>query len=249
MVIQKISGRLIKTMAVQTQQAKVMSVRQLTSHVRELTILPLEWKLTFKPGQWVSLHLPIGQHPPLLRAYSIAEPESTTGNIVLVFDRVPQGLGSGYLFRLRERDHLLMAGPYGRFAIPEPLTQDLLMIARYTGIVPIHCIIKHLFANKVPTRIMLVYSGPSQQELIYHAEFLDLASRHDTFHYAPIILSGDGSRGEDYRPVMEAVRLLIGGGRNVFPMICGIQSFVRPLRTYFTELGFGKKDIRHETYD
>ena len=249
MVKEKIFWRLVSTMTVQTQQAQVVRIRQLAPQVRELTLLPSEWKVSFKPGQWVSLHLPIGQRPPLLRAYSMAEPESTTGTLVLVFDRVPQGAGSGYLFRLQERDMVLMAGPYGRFAPPEPLTQDLLLIARYTGIVPLHCIIKHLFANEVSTKIMLVYGGPSQQELIYHDEFVELASRHHSFHYVPILLSGNGNRGEDYQRVMEAIRLLVRGRRDVFPMICGTQSFVHPLRTYFAELGFGKKEVRHETYD
>jgi ferredoxin-NADP reductase len=236
-------------MAEQTQQAQVVSVRQLCPLVRELILLPLEWKVSFKPGQWVSLHLPVGQRPPLLRAYSMAEPESTTGQIMLAFDRVPRGLGSGYLFTLQEGDKVVMAGPYGRFVLPEHLTQDLLLIARYTGIVPVHCIIKHLFASEPSLKVTLVYSGPNPQELIYHDEFAELALRHPGFHYVPVLLGSDVHAEEDYKPVLETIDSLIGRRKDFLPMICGVKSFVHPLRTYFTGLGFVRKEIRYEIYD
>src|SRR2546422_777588 len=80
-----------------TQRAKVTRARMLSPTVRELVVVPLESKISFKPGQWVSLKLPVGERQPLTRAYSMAEPESSSGELVLAFDRVPSGLGSGYL--------------------------------------------------------------------------------------------------------------------------------------------------------
>lgn len=246
-------------MAVQTQEAQVVGVRDLSPSVRELTLSPLAWKVSFKPGQWISLHLPVGRHPPLLRAYSLAEPESVSGNLVLAFDRVPQGLGSGYLFALKTGDKVVLAGPYGKFLIPESLTQDLLFIARYTGIVPAHCMIKHLFAGElrggnhlaeaIQKKSTLVYCAPNEQESIYHDEFVNLATRHSIFHYVPVVLSGIEHAEGDHRPVIETIAPLVEGRRDLLPMISGTKAFVQPLRTYFTDLGFGRKEIRHETYD
>ena len=75
-------------MAEATQQAAVVSVRDLTPSVRELVLLPLEQAIHFRPGQWVSLKLPVGARPPLVRAYSTAEPEAASGHLVLVFDQI-----------------------------------------------------------------------------------------------------------------------------------------------------------------
>ncbi|HET8580464.1 MAG TPA: FAD-binding oxidoreductase, partial [Nitrospiraceae bacterium] len=86
-------------MAQPTQQAQVVSVRSLSPTVRELVLSPLERKIFFRPGQWVSLQLPVGEHPPLVRAYSMAEPEASSGHLVLALDHVPNGVGSGYLFK------------------------------------------------------------------------------------------------------------------------------------------------------
>src|SRR5439155_10878377 len=118
-----------------TQRANVTRARMLSPPVRELVLMPLESKITFKAGQWVSLKLPVGERQPLTRAYSMAEPESSSGELVLVFDRVPGGLGSGYLSSIQEGDDLVLAGPYGNFTVPLPLTIDLVLVARFTGIV------------------------------------------------------------------------------------------------------------------
>lgn len=235
-------------MAQPTQQAQVVSVRSLSPTVRELVLSPLEQKICFRPGQWVSLQLPVGEHPPLVRAYSMAEPEAPSGHLVLAFDHVPKGLGSGYLFTLKEGDRVVLSGPYGNFVVPEPLSHDLVFVARYTGIVPIRCIIKHLFMTPQSHEVTLIYGGPARAELIYHNEFTALAAAQTNFHYVPTILNRQKADGES-RPETELMASLFADRRDVFPMICGVKAFVRPLRTYFTERGFERRGLRHETYD
>lgn len=236
-------------MAQSTQQAQVISVRALSPTVRELVFSPLERKISFTPGQWVSLQLPVGAHPPLVRAYSMAEPEAPSGHLVLAFDHVPKGLGSGYLVTLKEGDRVVLSGPYGNFVVPEPLTKDLIFIARYTGIVPIRCIIKHLFAGTLPPKVTLVYGVPSRAELIYHDEFTELASHHNSFRYVATVLDGHQQSDGEHRQEIELLPSLLEGRKDVLPMICGVKAFVRPLRTYFTECGFERRELRHETYD
>jgi NAD(P)H-flavin reductase len=178
----------------------------------------------------------------------MAEPEAPSGNLVLVFDHVPKGLGSGYLVTLKEGDRVVLSGPYGKFAVPESLTKDLVFIAHYTGIVPIHCIIKHLFATPQSREMTLIYGGPDRAELIYHEEFTALSAAQTNFHYVPTILNRQEADGES-RPEAELVASLFADRRDMFPMICGVKAFVRPLRTYFTERGLERREIRVETYD
>lgn len=240
-------------MAEPTQKARLLSVRSLSPAVRELVLVPTEYKISFKPGQWVSLQLPVGERPPLVRAYSMAEPESADGRLVLVLDRVPHGLGSGYLFTLKEGDEVTVAGPYGNFVIPDPVTKELVFVARYTGIVPIRCMIKHLFAGTPGCQVTLVYGGPSQVEFIYHDEFTDLASRQARFRYVPKLLTEpsrvSGQPPDGPLPEVEALASLFGVRTDILPMVCGVKTFVRSLRAYFTKLGFERRGVRYETYD
>jgi len=232
-----------------TQRANVTRARMLSPTVRELVLLPLESKISFKPGQWVSLKLPVGERPPLTRAYSMAEPESSSGELVLAFDRVPGGLGSGYLSPVKEGDELILAARYENFTVPRPLTVDLVLVARYTGIVPIRCILRDLFAGPVSRQVTLIYGSPTQTERIYHDELQEMAARHKAFRYLPTVVDGSGPAGEESRSESEILASLWQGRKDFLPMVCGTKAFIRPLKTCMSELGFGRKEAKFETYD
>ncbi len=233
------------------QLAQVVSARPLTPHMRELVLEPLEHRISFKPGQWVSLKLPVGPHPPLNRAYTMAEPEQPSGLLTLAYDLVPGGLGSHYLSTLKTGDRVPLSGPYGHFVLPDPSTKELLFIARYSGIVPFRCMLTHCFLSSRPVhnRITLLYSAPSWEEMAYHDEFAALASWQTRFRYMPIVLPQNSPPNAEIEAMIERLKPILADGPPTIPMICGIKAFVRPLRTFFTEQGFDRRDVRVETYD
>jgi len=234
-------------MAELTQPATVLSVTDLTPHVRQLVLQPKTQKILFQPGQWVSLQLPVGAKPPLNRAYSLAEPPSPTGQLTLVFDRVPNGIGSGYLYGLKTGDELLLSGPYGSFVSPLSLDRDLLLVSRYTGLVPIHCILKQLAASGALPQSILIAIGPAEDEWLYHDELLALASRHPSFRYMPMAVNGTNQ--EVVEATVKLLRPLVTGRPKMTPLFSGVKGFVRPLRTYLVETGYNRKEVKTETYD
>jgi ferredoxin-NADP reductase len=233
-------------MAELTQAATVLSVTDLTPNVRQLVILPKERKLSYRPGQWVSLKLPVGPRPPLNRAYSMATPASPSREILLVFDRVPDGAGSSYLYRAKPGDELFLSGPYGNFTLPQTDGKDLLLIGRYTGLVPLRCMLKALYAHRDLSPVLLIAVAPAEQELLYHDEFLSLAMTHPSFRYLPLVARGEEAAVSLTRTML---RPLIDGKPHVVPLLAGTKHFVRPLRAYFTEAGYDRKDVKTETYD
>jgi NAD(P)H-flavin reductase len=231
-------------MAEPSQPAKIIGVRDLSPSVRELMLLPVKWKIGFLPGQWVSLRLPVGERPPLVRAYSMAEAEAPSGRLVLVFDQVPGGLGSGYLYTLKEQDEVEISGPYGNFLVPGSLPDSLVLIARFTGVVPIRCILRHLVLQPAAApRVTLIYGIPHPENQLYHVEFLELARTQSSFHYLPVVLSNNES------PELQLLQSLWAGRKDFFPMICGVKEFVRPIKSYLSEVGFVRKEMKVETYD
>jgi phenol hydroxylase P5 protein len=234
-------------MAEATQRARVIGVRELTPNVRELRLLPLQQPISFEPGQWVSLKLPIGDRNPLTRAYTMAEPPSSSGELVLVFDRVPHGLGSEYLFHLEEGTEIDVAGPYGRFVLPAPLAKDTLFLARYTGVVPVRCMLQQELAPN--SQVVLIYTMPSDRERLYHAEFTELASRRQGFQYVPLTSNLHSDAPVHEWPESKALQPYITQTRSLSVFVSGVRAFVRPLRGYLAELGFERREIRAETYD
>jgi ferredoxin-NADP reductase len=234
-------------MAERTQPATVLSITDLTPHVRQLVLLPTIQHIAFQPGQWVSLKLPVGAKPPLNRAYSMAAPGTPSGELTLIFDRIPGGIGSNYLYHLKPGDRTELSGPYGNFTLPVSLDRELILIARYTGLVPIRCMLKHLYAQRQTAAILLIAVAPAEEELLFHQELLTLAVTHPQFRYLPLVAAGGEQQGVDL--TLSMLRPLIAGTAKVTPLLCGTKGFVRPLRAYFVEAGYDRKDVKTETYD
>ncbi|MCA1957543.1 MAG: hypothetical protein LDL14_03325 [Nitrospira sp.] len=227
------------------QPAAVLSVTDLTPNVRQLVLLPQQHKLDFLPGQWVSLKLPVGPHPPLNRAYSMAEPAAPSGELTLVFDRVPQGLGSDYLYHLRAGDKVTLSGPHGKFVLPQPLDRPLLCITRYTGLVPIHCMVKALETAHDPAPIFLIAVGPTEDELLYHAELLSLAVTRPSFQYLPLVAPTEEAA---VTLVTDTLSSVLPDKSEAVPLLCGTKAFVHPLRQHLIEAGCQRKEIKIESY-
>jgi len=234
-------------MAELTQPATVLSITDLTPPVRQLVLLPKTQKILFQPGQWVSLQLPVGIKPPLNRAYSLAEPLSPTRQLTLVFDRVPNGTASNYLYGLKTGDELLLSGPYGNFVLPLSLERDLLFVSRYTGLVPIRCMLKRLAASGALPQSILLAVGPAEEEWLYHDELLALAAQHPSFRYMPMAVNGTDQ--EVVEATLKLLRPLVTGRPKVMPLLSGVKGFVRPLRAYFIETGYDRKEVKTETYN
>jgi ferredoxin-NADP reductase len=195
----------------------------------------------------VSLKLPVGARPPLNRAYSMAAPSTTSGELTLVFDRVIGGLGSGFLYHLKAGDMVDLSGPYGNFTVPEPLDRELLLIARYTGLVPIRCILKQLYAQRQTGSVLLIAVAPAENEFLFHQELLMLAVTNSGLRYLPLVAAGGEQQGVDL--TLSMLRPLIDNAPKVIPMLCGTKAFVRPLRAYFVHAGYDRKEVKTETYD
>jgi ferredoxin-NADP reductase len=232
-----------------TQETVVERVTALSADVRELTLRAPETPLQFRPGQWVSLHLPVGERPPLVRAYTLARPEEPSGALTLSFDRVPGGLGSTYLFERQVGDAMTIGGVLGNFTLPEPLEADLVWVARYTGIVPFRCMLLSLASQPLRRRVRLVYGARRPEELIYHEEFLAVAARDSQFEYYPTLLGSaagwDGAVGTE----LELLEQRAPHWQPFTPMVCGLREFTRPVREFFQQLGFERRAVRFENYD
>jgi CDP-4-dehydro-6-deoxyglucose reductase, E3 len=236
-------------MPAQTQTTTITEIRALTPEVRELVLRAPAIPVPFEPGQWVSLHLPAGERPPLVRAYSLARPAEPDGSLTLCFDRVPGGLASGYLFERQVGDALTLAGALGNFKLPDPLETDLLLVARYTGIVPIRCMLLALRERPFRQRVQLIYGARRPEDLIYHPEFAELAAREARFDYFPTLLEPANAWSGDVGSELELLaRLALGWGPYV-PMVCGLKEFTRPVREFFQALGFERRAVRVEHYD
>lgn len=244
-------------MSLATQEAEVVEVHQLCPDVRQMVLRPLQHPISFRPGQWISVYLPIDEKP-LVRAYTIAEPPSEKETVALCFDRVKEGAASSYLFGLRPGDRITVSDALGNFVMPADIRAGLVLVTWFTGIVPLRCMLLDMARwDREPPTTLLLYGAPSEDELPYHTELRALEQAHGWFTYVPVISNvGDNLETRIDRVLRHLPTAIKGvfpngiGPHDVHPMIAGIRALVLPARAWFVQnLGFLPAQVQKETYD
>jgi len=170
-------------MPIETFTAQVESIKDLTHDVRQLDLRLIEPRtITFKPGQFVSFEMPHPQTGRLVtRPYSIASQPSRSGIVTLLFNLVPGGPGSGFLFHLTAGEKTQFKGPAGHFYLREDPGRELLFIASGTGIAPIRSMLLANAEHADPRPATLFWGLRSQRDLHYQEELAELSRRTPTF--------------------------------------------------------------------
>ena len=100
----------------------------------------------FKPGQFVTLDLPIHEKTnKRWRSYSIASSPDGTNVIELVIVLLEGGAGTTYLFNhITVGSELTLRGPQGVFVLPDLIDKDLFLICTGTGVAPFRSMVQHI---------------------------------------------------------------------------------------------------------
>lgn len=132
---------------------------------------------------------------PVFRAYSLASPpyEDTRLRFTIRIATppphvpgAPPGVGSSYVFSLKNGDRVTFSGPYGDF-FAKDTDREMCFIGGGAGMAPMRSHIFHQLNTLHTTRkITFWYGARSRQEIFYEKEFQDLEAAFDnfTFHIA-----------------------------------------------------------------
>lgn len=234
-------------MSRQVWTSRVLQIRDLSRDVRELLLSSPDPQFHFRPGQWISLRLPVGEHPPLIRAYSLAAAPRADGLLQLCFDLAPNGEGSTYLYSLQTGQEIEFNGPLGRFVPPQGC-RSLLWVARFTGIVPFRAMLQELRQAENPPRVRLLYSLAPGQAGPYLEE-LQQAAASTTWFEVQVAEEVD----EAGERALQALDLMRGdenwGPGDPAPMVCGRHAFVQAVRRHLESSGYGRREVLWEYYD
>ena len=127
------------------------------------------------------------------RAYSMAN-HPAEGNIIMLnvriatpppalWDQVPPGIASSYIFNLKKGDKVTISGPFGEF-FAKDTKREMLYLGGGAGMAPMR---SHLFdlldTKKTDRKITFFYGARSAREMFYHDDFLKLENEHPNFKY------------------------------------------------------------------
>lgn len=212
--------------------------------------VPDKTSFDFKPGQFVTLDLPIHEMKnKRWRSYSIASHPNGTNEIELVVVLLEGGPGSTYLCtQVREGTELTMRGPLGLFTLPEQLEHDLFLICTGTGIAPFRSMVKHLHLHDLPhPNIYLISGSRYEKDLLYKTEMQQLSQEMNGFHYIPTLSreeSWEGKKGYVHAVYEE----LLSDKRPARFFLCGWKAMIDEAKQKIQAMGYDRHDIHLELY-
>jgi ferredoxin-NADP reductase len=232
------------------QTGIVTRIEQATPNTRRYWVsLPETDSFVFKPGQFVTLDLPIHeQRNKRWRSYSIASMPDGSNVFELVIVHIEGGVGSKYIFEnINVGDSLTLRGPQGVFVLPENVEKEHFFICTGTGIAPFRSMLHHISDQQLQGyKTNLIFGTRTKDDLLYHNEMQDLQQRLPGFVYRPT-LSREKWEG-DTGYVHDIYEQLCSERQAASFMLCGWREMIDEARQRILAMGYDKKDIHIEIY-
>lgn len=235
---------------------KIRQIKQRSPTVRSFWLeLPHHEVLDYKPGQFLTLDLPIGKtRRDGWRSYSIAAAPDGSNQVELCIVRLPHGKGTGFLFDEAEvGTEFPTKDPAGVFTLPAgPLTNDVVMICTGTGVAPFRAMLQQRLATE-SVNFHLIFGCRTAEDILYREEFEAMAARHPNFTYSVAVSREDvpatggilTTRGYVH-PVYETVYTKTR--KDIRFYLCGWAVMVDEAKERLLALGYEPSQIIEELY-
>ncbi len=235
------------------QDATIIDIRNETPNTRRFWF-QLEKPFDFKPGQFVTLDLPIHEKKnKRWRSYSVASAPDGSNVFELVIVFLEGGAGTNYLFNeIKVGSKISLRGPLGVFVLPATIHQDLYFICTGTGIAPFRSMVNHLLKNKLPTKkLHLIFGCRYKTDILYYQEFRELEKNYPQFHFYPCFSRENEVGEQEYKGYVHQVyQNLVQAGNPEQSMfyLCGWKNMIDEAREHLKNAGVDKKEIHFELY-
>jgi ferredoxin-NADP reductase len=200
-------------------------------------------------GQHVDVRLTAEDGYSVERSYSIASSPSSDG-VELSIVRLEDGEVSPYLTGITVGDQFEIRGPVGGYFVWEKTeTRPVVLLGGGSGVVPLMSMLRyHAYLNAV-TRMRLVYSARTEQDLLYREELTTLQSENREIY---ITLTREpsstwsGRRGRiDHDLLSELIGPVSG---DLLCFICGPTPFVESVVNALVALGITSGNVKTERF-
>jgi len=235
------------------QQGKVIKIENESLSVKKFFIqAESPAALTFKPGQFVTLDLPIHeQKNKRWRSYSVASWPDGSNVFELLIVLVPGGAGSTYLFEnVQQGGMLTYRGPQGVFVLPEVIDKPLYLICTGTGIAPFRSMVQYMHLNNIPHKeIYLIFGCRNLCDSLYRKELQQLQQQMPGFKYLPVFSREAESvtvKKGYVHPVYET--LYTASPTESLFYLCGWKNMIDEAKERILQMGIDKKNIHLELY-
>lgn len=162
-----------------------MMVESVTLEVPDSKTIQVRWpdgyNPEFKTGQFVTCYWP--DEPDYKRAYSLSSCALDRGAYEFTVRRNGK-MGTRLVDWIKVGHRLMVLPPAGKFLPVYEPDAHLVCIAGGSGVTPFRGFVREATQRVLETRISILYSVRTPQDIIFAKEFNELADRNPRFHFA-----------------------------------------------------------------
>ncbi|MBI4140522.1 hypothetical protein HY485_01650 [Candidatus Woesearchaeota archaeon] len=234
-------------------KSKILQITQETPDVKTFKLEYPKGRFGFQAGQFLMVSTGYIDEKKLLvkRAFSIASAPHETGYLEICVKRKQPPSFSAALHDMNVGDALFIEGPYGKFTLKEPVTENTIFIAGGAGIAPLRSMIKTTLNNNKNQVITLLFSFHNPEDYIYRQELEKLAATNEKFKLFASMSAKDkefkewkGLRGR----VTVQLPQHIMDGQKYTAYLCGPPPMVNDTVKLLLELGLKEENVHKEAW-
>lgn len=235
---------------VQLRVADIVEETPDTKTFRLVGLTPLLF--SFKPGQFVTLKLPIDGKE-VARSYSISSSPSRPHCLELTIKRVPGGLVSNWMCdHVKLGDVLTARGPAGKFSCFNFPSKKVLFIGGGSGITPVMSMLRWIIDTAADVDAYLFVSAQSPRDIIFRNELNWMSSRHSGIRVGITCTRGcTGSEswtGLTGRCDANMLRLLVPDLMERHIFMCGPEPFMEAVTECLRSIEFPIANLHVESF-
>ncbi|MFI1834184.1 MOSC domain-containing protein [Streptomyces olivaceoviridis] len=203
-----------------------------------------------RPGQYLSLRLPVADDAPEVRTYSLSStPEEGTYRISVKHE--PHGKVSSYIHtRLRPGDLLGVASPRGTFVLQEG-TRPIALISAGIGATPVLAMLHRLAAVGDPRPVWWIHTAHDRAHHAFadetHTLLGQLPNAHEHIYYTGEIARPGRSYITQGRPTASSLAVL-GIPADADAYLCGPPAFMDDVAGFLRDRGLSPERIHTEQF-
>lgn len=232
------------------RKGKVIRIENYTHNTKRFWIeVPELASFDFKPGQFVTLDLPIHEKPnKRWRSYSIASWPDGSNVFELLIVLAEKGLGTHYLFKeISVGSELIFRGAQGVFTLPEKLDKEIFFICTGTGIAPFRSMVNYIKLHNIPfKKLHIIFGCRKKEDLLYFEELKKMEPELPGFSYHPVL---SRERWDGHFGYVHPIYMNLCKNRpDAHFYLCGWKHMVDEAKKHILEMGYDNKVIHQELY-